>query len=130
LISIQLVSPASGDPGHKFPYALGFLDFHSISFPSEWGPSTLTLNSWPSSQISIQLVSPASGDGISDQDAEWRAAISIQLVSPASGDTAMLLAAKRCGQPQISIQLVSPASGDDPNAEVGLEDRPLGFPFN
>jgi len=36
-ISIQLVSPASGDYDPNFDRGNGFKDFHSISFPSEWG---------------------------------------------------------------------------------------------
>jgi len=37
-ISIQLVSPASGDLFLGLWWGLPLLDFHSISFPSEWGP--------------------------------------------------------------------------------------------
>jgi len=36
-ISIQLVSPASGDRVQKWTDAGEDVDFHSISFPSEWG---------------------------------------------------------------------------------------------
>jgi len=39
-VSIQLVSPASGDPGDKVRKDCCLPRFHSISFPSEWGPSS------------------------------------------------------------------------------------------
>jgi len=39
LISIQLVSPASGDVESLPEKASEIENFHSISFPSEWGPS-------------------------------------------------------------------------------------------
>jgi len=35
--------------------------FHSISFPSEWGPGKAAMAAWAAG-VSIQLVSPASGD--------------------------------------------------------------------
>jgi hypothetical protein len=42
IVSIQLVSPASGEV--IFAIAVfGKLGFHSISFPSEWGEETVTL---------------------------------------------------------------------------------------
>jgi len=40
-ISIQLVSPASGDEGTVLAVHLPPTNFHSISFPSEWGPKLL-----------------------------------------------------------------------------------------
>ena len=66
LVSIQLVSPASGDsltrPNSSFSVAASF---HSIGFPSEWGPPTPCLTSTQRLfLVSIQLVSPASGDVI------------------------------------------------------------------
>ena len=41
MVSIQLVSPASGEPfdGFNLGRRLDFNSFHSISFPSEWGDS-------------------------------------------------------------------------------------------
>jgi len=36
-VSIQLVSPASGDPMPSQREGLPLVGFHSISFPSEWG---------------------------------------------------------------------------------------------
>jgi len=69
---------------------MDFSNFHSISFPSEWGLPLSPLYKLPT-VISIQLVSPASGDldkrlGLCQELAR----ISIQLVSPASGDPIML----------------------------------------
>jgi len=62
-VSIQLVSPASGD---------------RLGFSKEWVLTAL---------VSIQLVSPASGDRCaSTPGAGLDNAVSIQLVSPASGD--------------------------------------------
>jgi len=112
LVSIQLVSPASGDPWRSRPPSCPHGRFHSISFPSEWGlypGSPLPKPRLP--LVSIQLVSPASGDWVLidfafsswgegfhsisfpsewglPKDLEDRADIlvSIQLVSPASGD--------------------------------------------
>jgi len=62
-VSIQLVSPASGDlvhdgsgqetTGHRF---------HSIGVPSEWGLPSTHLFAYLPASVSIQLVSPASGD--------------------------------------------------------------------
>jgi len=60
-VSIQLVSPASGDPIVVSPDIL----LH---------------------QVSIQLVSPASGDPKLDIRFRLEDEVSIQLVSPASGD--------------------------------------------
>ena len=85
-VSIQLVSPASGDFKNK--------------------DLSLCLM-----EVSIQLVSPASGDA--DINAETLSSftpVSIQLVSPASGDLKVHLRIHL--QKDVSIQLVSPASGD------------------
>ena len=86
-VSIQLVSPASGDV---------------VSSLKDRVSKHLT--------VSIQLVSPASGD---NSGCKWEGTpknkVSIQLVSPASGDKVCLI---RWTQHSVSIQLVSPASGD------------------
>ena len=66
-VSIQLVSPASGDPRW-------YGDSRGDSYP-----------------VSIQLVSPASGDSSKFYIVAWYSTVSIQLVSPASGDTILLL---------------------------------------
>ena len=61
--------------------------FHSISFPSEWGPSKTTLMQ-SATLVSIQLVSPASGDVTTEsREKDELSSVSIQLVSPASGDS-------------------------------------------
>ena len=60
-VSIQLMSPASGDL-LKVQYATQLPGrFHSINVPSEWGPKLLKLRGL-SLDVSIQLMSPASGD--------------------------------------------------------------------
>ena len=63
-VSIQLVSPASGDfPSVTRSLVIDCSCFHSIGIPSEWGflvKVTFTKNT--DTQVSIQLVSPASGD--------------------------------------------------------------------
>jgi len=67
-VSIQLVSPASGDLARK---------------------ASMDLAALP--EVSIQLVSPASGDGGQKPEPSLEAsAVSIQLVSPASGDLNLL----------------------------------------
>jgi len=62
-VSIQLVSPASGDMEANDEHATKTERFHSISFPSEWGPlkQSISVSAWYR-PVSIQLVSPASGD--------------------------------------------------------------------
>ena len=62
-VSIQLVSPASGDSrrGSLFG-AYSWSRFHSIGFPSEWGPYRKPGYRRCICNLSIQLVSPASGD--------------------------------------------------------------------
>jgi hypothetical protein len=92
VVSIQLMSPASGDwlaqfnANHKFtttcfhsinvpsewgletgfqPFAIPEeVSFHSINVPSEWGLYTSQFNECGKSKnkVSIQLMSPASGD--------------------------------------------------------------------
>jgi len=59
--------------------------FHSISFPSEWGPDCGGYL-YSSLRVSIQLVSPASGDAQQRMIHLHGILVSIQLVSPASGD--------------------------------------------
>ncbi len=66
-VSIQLVSPASGEAFRNRSLFTCQLDgFHSISFPSEWGGLLLLAQYWESknSRVSIQLVSPASGESL------------------------------------------------------------------
>ncbi len=62
LVSIQLMSPASGDLESLLNSKPRLKCFHSINVPSEWGrnyqgnPVVLVV------PVSIQLMSPASGD--------------------------------------------------------------------
>ncbi len=60
-VSIQLMSPASGDFGLHSKKKFRRLRFHSINVPSEWG---LRMMGKVAAQkaVSIQLMSPASGD--------------------------------------------------------------------
>jgi len=46
-VSIQLVSPASGEVTKKANAKYNASRFHSISFPSEWGVQTLCYGSNP-----------------------------------------------------------------------------------
>ena len=116
LVSIQLISPASGDLRCAARLAgVCQLSFHSTDFPSEWGLSigmitkseTMRFHStdFPSEwglvgctelqlerYVSIQLISPASGDLITpDPFRESTRIVSIQLISPASGDSRYVL---------------------------------------
>ena len=63
-VSIQLVSPASGEETEVTTFGYGHsTGFHSISFPSEWGVGTLVMMVLCGIlTVSIQLVSPASGE--------------------------------------------------------------------
>ncbi len=89
-VSIQLVSPASGEVGGTTQWGGQFpVRFHSISFPSEWGdPHPDGLQTWVSWYVSIQLVSPASGELLllPCSTVSMTCQVSIQLVSPASGE--------------------------------------------
>jgi len=87
IVSIQLVSPASGEVG------------------------IIASLFQESSNVSIQLVFPASGESFGSYADNWsNCCVSIQLVSPASGE---LLRSGSCSAwSRVSIQLVSPASGE------------------
>ncbi len=62
-VSIQLVSPASGEMSYSFVFDAFLYGFHSIGFPSEWGVVLLLqIDYHEDSNVSIQLVSPASGE--------------------------------------------------------------------
>ena len=62
-VSIQLMSPASGDLSASFVSAFLSVSFHSINVPSEWGLKELPQGVTEQELIvSIQLMSPASGD--------------------------------------------------------------------
>ena len=66
-VSIQLMSPASGDFAQEILKSDVLLSFHSINVPSEWGllakPQKLEVLV---NIVSIQLMSPASGDYVLD----------------------------------------------------------------
>ena len=62
MVSIQLVSPTSGDEGNNQQQNVGDTCFHSIGFPNEWGPGLPISWAIDSVLVSIQLVSPTSGD--------------------------------------------------------------------
>ncbi len=97
-VSIQLMSPASGDMVVDLaPEKVCLVSFHSIDVPSEWGQDgAFRLGPATDLQVSIQLMSPASGD------VEERGGmpvlgkhVSIQLMSPASGDPTPIRAPSR-----------------------------------
>ena len=99
-VSIQLVSPASGEPVVTEPEVAAPEGFHSISFPSEWGDiATFTPHRYTHTHVSIQLVSPASGE------------LSRQQV---------FLSQPKEGPMEVSIQLVSPASGETAGLKVTI----------
>jgi len=92
-VSIQLISPASGDKKNRGRLAMGNADgsFHSTDFPSEWGLSA----AW--SQCTAPPASrfhstdfPSEWGLVSCDGQEWETLedVSIQLISPASGDVA------------------------------------------
>ncbi len=140
-VSIQLVSPASGElantEAEARDYASGFhsigfpsewgviqgIDpltaaeqgFHSIGFPSEWGATRTGNMKLAGQAVSIQLVSPASGEPeilVRSRSLMLPKMVSIQLVSPASGENLTLCRFAFRGIRKVSIQLVSPASGE------------------
>ena len=62
-VSIQLVSPASGEEKVSLCLSEESFGFNSISFPSEWGVGFLLgVSAIADLCVSIQLVSPASGE--------------------------------------------------------------------
>ena len=105
-VSIQLVSPASGE-AHRLPLQSGsFIRFHSISFPSEWGDDQARHTTQTFAGLCFHSISFPS---------EWGA----------------LLAA--FNEPlcrKVSIQLVSPASGELVAGFESLYLPGVAFPFN
>ena len=62
-VSIQLMSPASGDYVFLISQGVQSCGFHSIDVPSEWGLAVIEFCVQDSCDyVSIQLMSPASGD--------------------------------------------------------------------
>ena len=154
-VSIQLMSPASGDVGTTDESVSQILEdcFHSINVPSEWGQASSVTPSQPVTVsiqlmspasgdsylmslsvrlvlVSIQLMSPASGDVILTPVIVWGLSVSIQLMSPASGDLTGINGGDitKIGD-MVSIQLMSPASGDCIALPQGFEAQ-VRFPFN
>jgi len=105
-VSIQLVSPASGDLFNFCLFWPCLFCFHSIGVPSEWGPTIAA---------TMQKLDP---------DAEFPFNWCPQRV----GTQHPPLLQKRFIS--VSIQLVSPASGDGQGASGGLKSNPSEFPFN
>ena len=72
-VSIQLMSPASGDPRMISQTQMTSIitGFHSINVPSEWGLNKhLTQVRLNINQVSIQLMSPASGDNRTQKEGQ------------------------------------------------------------
>ena len=90
LVSIQLISPASGELYTRIESGSLQPGFHSINFPSEWGgrcPAVVHIFRKGDGNVSIQLISPASGEVIAQNAAlVHHQDVSIQLISPASGE--------------------------------------------
>ncbi len=86
LVSIQLMSPASGNKINCGDYQVWeHKGFHSINVPSEWEPLQLKPEIYRA-DVSIQLMSPASGNNLNGLLTLLYNFVSIQLMSPASGN--------------------------------------------
>ncbi len=88
-VSIQLVSPASGeDIKNLSSPATKKVCFHSISFPSEWGVIRLLIDHCKvlSGFHSISFPSEWGVAALQQKRNDLAEAVSIQLVSPASGE--------------------------------------------
>ena len=140
-VSIQLVSPASGDQSRLMKEFKYYLNFHSISFPNEWGAHAVKIHkkygsgavAFPFNQFPQRVGSAVyTVDG---RDARRHGSLSIQLVSPTSGDEGLpdfrtffkapefpfnqfpqrvgtIAKIQAFVKMSVSIQLVSPASGE------------------
>ena len=125
-VSIQLISPTSGDLNCQNPLSLFIFPpcFHSINIPNEWGWSSVnTPIHW--NNVSIQLISPTSGDFECPHQEfeEKKQQVSIQLISPTSGDTPYWKKVPSGGGEIVSIQLISPTSGDSTNTYLSIHTR-------
>ena len=134
MVSIQLVSPTSGD-SYLSPRLLAKQSkpcFHSISFPNEWGGVKSFLQDPIWSFVSIQLVSPTSGENLwtfyTQKLLQSLLDVSIQLVSPTSGEFGECANEWWMRDYSVSIQLVSPTSGEIRSGIIGLFI--ILFPFN
>ena len=74
-VSIQLVSPTSGEVLSYMIQSQYIISFHSISFPNEWGGDRLKMTA-TAADVSIQLVSPTSGEMLPIYNIELPALIS------------------------------------------------------
>ncbi len=92
LVSIQLMSPASGNWNRKYSPNKLIHGFHSINVPSEWELNNFFRDIEESAVVSIQLMSPASGN--------------------LNGNLYILIYTGRLRLIYVSIQLMSPASGN------------------
>ena len=103
--------------------------FHSISFPSEWGTKMILVQSVSLTLLNFHSISFPSEWGLihSMTTSKGFIKISIQLVSPASGDRKRRLSSYK--RFKISIQLVSPASGDVGTTSI-RHDRSQGTNFH
>ena len=114
---------------------LAHKSFHSISFPSEWGPGERSelFAVWGGTRVrnvSIQLVSPASGDSENTMETEMVERVSIQLVSPASGDVRTLGRALRPATNRFH-SISFPSEWGHCLLAKGLRHGDVvGFPFN
>ena len=143
-VSIQLVSPASGDPCNTIichPPDTSYKE--QIRSPKEHGPRTkrtvpsgfhvslLAISrAWSRmtcSRVSIQLVSPASGDLQGTPIVLLPYNVSIQLVSPASGDE---IEASRVSHLNFRFHSIGIPSewGLDPGSHLAIGR--IMFPFN
>ena len=85
-VSIQLMSPASGDI--KSMKLVLFASLVSIQLMSPASGDFSASKYLLEKEVSIQLMSPASGDGgCGILESTANVIVSIQLMSPASGDT-------------------------------------------
>ena len=113
-VSIQLVSPASGDVTLPHLCSLqGIVCFHSIGIPSEWGSRSKVNPKGKAPKVSIQLVSPASGDiNSSNCFTNHKNQFPFNWYPQRVGITQFGVTFDDWHCTQVSIQLVSPASGD------------------
>jgi len=86
LVSIQFVSPASGDATNQMKQELSLEGFHSICFPSEWGLTTTDWQTWQPQKFPFNLFPQRVGTIHNCRMCFMITKVSIQFVSPASGD--------------------------------------------
>ena len=112
LVSIQLISPASGNIKIITCVMLSAC-FHSINIPSEWEcVSYSCYGGKKQNVVSIQLKSPASGNGLMLMISYLTYLLSFHSINIPSEWEYLLLQVKRALFIIVSIQLISPASGN------------------